>query len=68
MNYKNNRKASYSQLLKATSVSKNLIPATASQVDNLPSKMFICSDHLEKKNALILVGNFKITCTMKTAK
>ena len=49
MNYKNNRKASYSQLLKATSVSKNLIPATASQVDNLPSKMFICSDHLEKK-------------------
>ena len=49
MNYKNNRKASYSQLLKVTSVSKNLIPATASQVDNWPSKMFICSDHLEKK-------------------
>ena len=49
MNHKNNRKASYSQLLKVTSVSKNLIPATASQVDNLSSKMFICSDHLEKK-------------------
>ena len=47
-NYKINRELSYFQLVKDTSISKNLILATVSQVDNLPSKMFICSDHLEK--------------------
>ena len=45
----NNRKVSYFRLPKDTSVHKDWIQATCRQVDNLPSKIFICSDHFEEK-------------------
>ena len=46
-NYKaqNNRRF---QLSKDTSVRKDWIHAIGCQVDNLPSKIFICSDHFEE--------------------
>ena len=45
----NDREVSYFQLPKDTSVHKDWIHATNRQVDNLPSKLFLCSDHFEEK-------------------
>ena len=45
----NNREVSYFRLPKDTSVHKDWIHATCRQVDTLPSKIFICSDHFEEK-------------------
>ena len=46
---KNNREVSYFRLPKDTSVHKDWIHATGRPIDNLPSKILICSDHFEEK-------------------
>ena len=46
---KNNREVPYFQLPKDTSVHKDWIHATGRPIDNLPSKILICSDHFEEK-------------------
>ena len=46
---KNNREVSYFWLPKDTSVHEDWIHAIGHPVDNLPSKIFICSDHFEEK-------------------
>ena len=46
---KNNREVSYFRLPIDTSIHKDWIHTTDCAVDNLPSKIFICSDHFEKK-------------------
>ena len=40
---------SYFRLPKCTSVDKDWIHATGRQIDNLPSKILICSGHFEEK-------------------
>ena len=64
---KNNREVSYFRLPKDASGHKDWIHATGRPIDNLPSKIFICSDHFEE-TALIPAGNFKMNCTIKTVK
>ena len=46
---KNNRAVSYFRLPKDTSVHKDWIFATCRPIDNLPSKILICSDDFEEK-------------------
>ena len=46
---KNNREVSYFRQPKDTTLHKDWIHSTGCAVDNLPSKIFICSDHYEKK-------------------
>ena len=48
-NKKNNRELSYFWLPKDTTVQKDWIHATGRPIDNLPSKILICSDHSEEK-------------------
>ena len=46
---KSNREVSYFRLLKDTSVHKDWIYVTGRPVDNLPSKILICSEYFEEK-------------------
>ena len=48
-NKKNNREVSYFRLSKDTHIQKDWIHATGRPIDNLSSKILICSDHFEKK-------------------
>ena len=46
---KNDREVSYFRLPKDTSVHKDWIHVTGRRIDNLPSKILICSEYFEEK-------------------